>query len=156
MVSNSFSDSSYKNLITQYPYFIENPDNVVVVHCNAGKGRTGTLISCYLIYSGLADTADDAISYYGYKRFSHGKGVTQPSQIRYVHYFEQVYKRVIKSPVIKVPEKVVVHTIPDLAGNGKFSPYVEVVNGTNFEMVRKDQFHSIDLDKQRIEKDIFY
>ena len=55
---------------------IENPKNVVVVHCNAGKGRTGTLISCYLIYSGLAESAKDAITYYGWKRFRHGRGVT--------------------------------------------------------------------------------
>ena len=69
------------------------------------------------------------------KRFSHGKGVTQPSQIRYVHYFEQVYKRIIKTPLIKQPTKIVVHTIPDLAGNGKLTPYVEIVNGTNFQLL---------------------
>lgn len=44
---------------------IEDNKNVVVVHCDAGKGRTGTLISCYLIFSGLSDTADNAILYYG-------------------------------------------------------------------------------------------
>lgn len=45
--------------------FIENTKNVVVIHCNAGKGRTGTLISCYLLFSGLAESAQDAITYYG-------------------------------------------------------------------------------------------
>jgi phosphatidylinositol-3,4,5-trisphosphate 3-phosphatase/dual-specificity protein phosphatase PTEN len=49
---------------------------VAVIHCNAGKGRTGTLIACYLIYSGLTDNAEDAMTYYGYKRFMHARGVT--------------------------------------------------------------------------------
>ena len=31
---------------------------------------------------------DEAIKYYGFKRFSTGKGVTQPCQLRSIYYFE--------------------------------------------------------------------
>jgi phosphatidylinositol-3,4,5-trisphosphate 3-phosphatase/dual-specificity protein phosphatase PTEN len=57
------------------------------VHCNAGKGRTGTIISCFLMFSGIAANNSEGIKYYGWKRFNHGKGVTQPSQLRYIQYF---------------------------------------------------------------------
>ena len=49
------------------------------MNCNAGKGRTGTSIASFLMFSGLAENATDAITFYGWKRFKHGRGVTQPS-----------------------------------------------------------------------------
>ena len=57
-------------------------DNVIVLHCNAGKGRTGTAVACFLLYSGLTDNVEDAIRFYGRKRFSTGVGVRNPGQIR--------------------------------------------------------------------------
>lgn len=37
--------------------------------------------------------------------------------------------------MLKSPEKIVIHTIPDISGNGKCKPYVEIVNGTDFKLV---------------------
>ena len=78
----------------------EDPKNVVAIHCLAGKGRTGTLISCLLLYLKEFDTAADCLKYYGLMRVDNGKGVTVPSQIRYVFYFEQILKNNIAHPIV--------------------------------------------------------
>lgn len=109
------------------------------MNCNAGKGRTGTSIASFLMFSGLADNAEEAITYYGWKRFEHGRGVTQPSQVRYVRYFEGVFKKKIQSPCIKILERIVITTIPRISEDG-IKPYIEILNGKDFEMIWTNKY----------------
>ena len=78
----------------------ENNENIVAIHCKAGKGRTGTFISCLLLYLNIFDNAADCLKYYGMMRVENGRGVTVPSQIRYVFYFEQILKKNIPDPIV--------------------------------------------------------
>lgn len=71
-----------------YKWLKEDIQNVVVVHCKAGKARTGLMISSLLLYLKFFPTAEECIEYYNQKRCIDGKGLILPSQIRYVKYFE--------------------------------------------------------------------
>lgn len=51
----------------------QDPSNVVAIHCKAGKGRTGIMICCYLLYSGLFQNSYDAMRYYGFMRTKNKK-----------------------------------------------------------------------------------
>lgn len=73
-----------------YSWLKEDIENVVVVHCKAGKARTGLMISSLLVYLKFFPTAEESIEYYNQKRCVDGKGLILPSQIRYVKYFERI------------------------------------------------------------------
>ena len=75
-----------------------DPENVVVIHCNSGKGRAGTACCCLLLYSGFYDNILDCTKLFGARRFTDDKGVSQPCQVRFIHYFEGFYKRIVLSP----------------------------------------------------------
>lgn len=65
-------------------------ERVVVVHCKAGKGRSGTSICSYLI-SECGWTASEALARFTERRMrpNFGKGVSIPSQLRYVGYVDR-------------------------------------------------------------------
>nr|TKW34861.1 hypothetical protein SEVIR_2G334300v2 [Setaria viridis] len=73
-----------------YSWLKEDIENVVVVHCKAGKARTGLMISSLLLFLKFFPTAEESIEYYNQKRCVDGKGLILPSQIRYVKYFERI------------------------------------------------------------------
>ena len=100
-------------------FLAEDDSNVVAVHCKGGKGRTGTMIACWLLYASMGMTtegmegqgegrpgegslfAEEAMKVFARSRTEKGvggkvQGVSGPSQKRYVHYFEQLRWRMIK------------------------------------------------------------
>jgi len=64
-------------------------DNVAVVHCKAGKGRTGTMICALLVYAGAFPSAYDALVWFEGKRGGDRSGVTIPHQIRWIAMLER-------------------------------------------------------------------
>lgn len=67
----------------------KNP-RVVVGHCKAGKGRTGSMACSYLI-SECGWTADEALARFTERRMrpGFGQGVSIPSQLRWVGYVDR-------------------------------------------------------------------
>src|SRR5690554_5141929 len=51
-------------------------------YLQAGKGRTGTGIAVFFLYSGLFDNVEKTLSYFACKRSNNNWGVTNPSQVR--------------------------------------------------------------------------
>ncbi|KAG9241663.1 hypothetical protein BJ878DRAFT_536394 [Calycina marina] len=68
----------------------EKKKRVVVVHCKAGKGRSGTMACSYLI-SECGWKAQDALDRFTERRMrpGFGQGVSIPSQLRYVGYVDR-------------------------------------------------------------------
>jgi protein-tyrosine phosphatase len=68
----------------------ERKGRVVVVHCKAGKGRSGTMACSYLI-SECGWKPEEALARFTERRMrpGFGQGVSIPSQLRYVGYVDR-------------------------------------------------------------------
>ncbi|KAL7718373.1 phosphatidylinositol-3 [Entamoeba marina] len=82
----------------------EHPQNVVAFHCKAGKGRTGLMCACLLLYQREFINSHDAIDYYGTARTFNKDGVSIPSQLKYIHYWGNVLnnQRIVGKQSIKL------------------------------------------------------
>ncbi|KAJ5273345.1 Phosphatase tensin type [Penicillium angulare] len=79
-------------------------ERVIVVHCKAGKGRSGTIATGYLI-SQEGWKKEDALQRFTERRMrvGFGAGVSIPSQLRYVGYIDrwtnELHKEYVERPV---------------------------------------------------------
>uniref|UniRef100_A0A0D6R3D3 Phosphatidylinositol-3,4,5-trisphosphate 3-phosphatase n=2 Tax=Araucaria cunninghamii TaxID=56994 RepID=A0A0D6R3D3_ARACU len=70
-----------------HAWLSSDTENVAVVHCMAGKGRTGLMVCAYLVYMGMQ--AEEALQLYADRRSYVNEGVTIASQRRYVGYWSK-------------------------------------------------------------------
>jgi protein-tyrosine phosphatase len=88
-------------------HLLENESTVGAVHCKAGKGRTGLMICCFLVFSGICKDSNTALEEYAKRRSHVKKGVTISSQKRYIHHFETFLKCNFTQPYYKMVPKIV-------------------------------------------------
>ena len=60
---------------------------------SVGKGRAGTMSTCFLLRAGYYDTADECLAHYNRERVKNNKGLTVASQIKYVHLYELLLRK---------------------------------------------------------------
>ncbi|XP_011505932.1 PREDICTED: phosphatidylinositol 3,4,5-trisphosphate 3-phosphatase and dual-specificity protein phosphatase PTEN isoform X3 [Ceratosolen solmsi marchali] len=100
-----------------HTWLTQNDSNVAVVHCKAGKGRTGVMVCCYLLHSKQCRTATEALNFYGTERTTDRKGVTIPSQRRYVNYYSTLVQEGLNyQPVTLILREIKLDPIPTFNG----------------------------------------
>ncbi|RWS30731.1 phosphatidylinositol triP phosphatase-like protein, partial [Leptotrombidium deliense] len=137
-------------------------NNVIAVHCKGGKGRTGTMICAWLVYSGQFSTAQEALDFFADQRTDKTvsdkfQGVETPSQSRYVEYFTTVVNELNAEIPLKVELNLLeikIHGIKTV-GNGDGSDLncqIQIDRKTVFNL----DFHYCTncVIKQDIEKDV--
>ncbi|CAD8077045.1 unnamed protein product [Paramecium sonneborni] len=110
--------------------WLKKQDRVIAVHCKAGKGRTGTMISCYLLFSKQYDSSKDALKYYAMIRTQNQEGVTIPSQARYVEYFNIALKMNLLYVPPRTVELIEVRLVglPNFGIFGGCKPFIRIQN----------------------------
>eukprot|EP01101_Sappina_pedata_P006239 TRINITY_DN3060_c0_g1_i1.p1 TRINITY_DN3060_c0_g1~~TRINITY_DN3060_c0_g1_i1.p1 ORF type:complete len:562 (-),score=138.67 TRINITY_DN3060_c0_g1_i1:92-1708(-) len=134
-------------------YLDEHEDNVGVIHCKAGKGRTGVMCCAYLLYKFYKNgvTADQAMKFYAIRRTKNAKGVTINSQRRFIYYYESTLLAGVSCslPSPRTLRKVTLHTVPDFDFGGGCDPWFSVESRGELKLtseVKKKQKGAVDIE----------
>eukprot|EP01102_Stenamoeba_stenopodia_P005954 TRINITY_DN1665_c0_g7_i1.p1 TRINITY_DN1665_c0_g7~~TRINITY_DN1665_c0_g7_i1.p1 ORF type:complete len:612 (-),score=145.06 TRINITY_DN1665_c0_g7_i1:134-1969(-) len=129
-------DLLFKIIYSMDEWLRKHEDNVAVVHCVGGKGRTGTVIACYLLYSNMVgDDPLKALDFFAERRSKKKKGVTQPSQRRYVKYFSEILSEQLRPfPRPFYFHRLIINGAPNFASKRSgFKPCLQIYKTTGGE-----------------------
>ncbi|GME87795.1 unnamed protein product [Ambrosiozyma monospora] len=121
----------FRRLLDTIKVLHRHEDDFKLIHCKHGKGRTGTVVICYLIWK-FNLSFDEASSLFVKKRKVYSSGVTICSQARYCRYFDSFMKLeefarvqyidLLKNNIVSLfeLEQIEISGAVDLSSHGKF------------------------------------
>ena len=86
--------------------------NVAIVHCLSGKGRTATVLACYLAWSGECSSVMEGLQVVCGSRRTEMEELTIPSQRRYLQYFSNMLDGVKPRSEPLLLRRCIMNTIP--------------------------------------------
>mmetsp|Transcript_19706 Transcript_19706/g.23444 ORF Transcript_19706/g.23444 Transcript_19706/m.23444 type:complete len:740 (+) Transcript_19706:67-2286(+) len=86
--------------------------NVACLHCLTGKGRTATIMSCFLTWIGEASSVMEALQMVAEKRNDTMEQLTIPSQRRYLQYFSNMLDGVKPRSEPLLLRRIIMNSVP--------------------------------------------
>ena len=65
----------FKFVVDAALFLAQDPENIIAVHCKAGKGRTGLAICSFFIFIEQIKSAESAVKLFNSRRTTNGKGL---------------------------------------------------------------------------------
>lgn len=110
-------------------------ENIGIIHCLTGKGRTATLMACVLTWIGEFSSPVKALEYIADRKGIQLENLTIPSQRRYLTYFSNMLDGVKPRSEPILLRRVIMNTIPVYGNNSGGGdgegccPYLQLFKG---------------------------